>query len=74
MTVLDVNDNAPVLDRRDISIIVSEGESLQQTLLTLRASDADSGSNAEITYSLAGGEGGVTSCRHSRACMHHWIF
>lgn len=64
VTVFDVNDNAPMLDEDEISITVSEGEGLRQTLLTLTATDADSGSNGDITFSLTGGDGAFTSCYH----------
>lgn len=64
MTVQDVNDNVPVFAEDEISIIVSEGEELQQTLLTVQASDADTGRNGQITYSIIGGDGKGTT--------HHW--
>ena len=57
MTVTDANDNTPVFAEDQVSIRVNEGEELDQTLLTLTATDDDIGSNSEITYSLVGGEG-----------------
>jgi len=64
VTVLDVNDNAPVLSEDEISISVTEGEELGQTLLTLTATDADQGVNGEISYSLLGDDG-MICCTHN---------
>ncbi len=55
--VLDVNDNSPMLAEDEISITVTEGEMIRQTLITLTATDADSGRNGDIRYSLSGGDG-----------------
>ena len=57
VTVLDVNDNAPVLEEEEISISVPEGEDLSRTLITLTAEDADIGINGQIIYSLFGDDG-----------------
>ena len=57
VTVLDVNDNAPVLEEEEISISVPEGEDLGRTLITLTAEDADIGINGQIIYSLFGDDG-----------------
>jgi hypothetical protein len=67
VTVLDVNDNAPVLEEDEILITITEGEELRQTLLTLTATDADVGVNSEIVYSLTGGDGESLACMH--ACV-----
>ena len=60
VSVTDVNDNSPVFSEEDteISITVTEGEGLGQTLLTVTATDADTGLNSQIEYLLVeGGEG-----------------
>ena len=60
MIVEDVNDNDPVFIEPEISITVSEGEDLSEVLVQGRlASDADSGINGQITYSLLSDEGAI---------------
>jgi hypothetical protein len=56
ITVLDSNDNAPMFLNAPYSATLEEGPvgSMLQVLV-VNASDADSGSNGEITYSIAGG-------------------
>lgn len=54
----DVNDNAPVFIEQDIFITVGEGEDLSEVLVQGQlASDVDSGTNGQITYSLLRDEG-----------------
>ena len=54
----DVNDNDPVFIEQDIFITVGEGEDLGEVLVQGRlASDIDSGTNGQITYSLLSDEG-----------------
>ena len=54
----DVNDNEPVFIEQDIFITVGEGEDLGEVLVQGRlASDVDSGTNGQITYSLLSDEG-----------------
>ncbi|XP_077999715.1 cadherin-23-like [Glandiceps talaboti] len=50
--VTDVNDNAPVFDRPSYTEDVHENETIGTTLLTVSASDADSGTNGEFTFSI----------------------
>ena len=50
--VTDVNDNIPVFPRPYENVTVGENVSLDTVILTLSASDDDSGSNAEIAYSI----------------------
>ena len=59
ITVTDSNDNSPVFINAPYSTTMPEGfiQSRQQVLV-LNATDADSGTNGEITYSIAGGESG----------------
>lgn len=58
LIVLDANDNSPMFAEEAISITVSEGSDLEQTLLQVTASDADAGINAELSYSLDGDDAG----------------
>lgn len=50
--VLDVNDNAPVFQRRDYAVIVPEDVAVGTEVLRVLASSADIGPNAEITYKI----------------------
>ncbi len=52
LLVLDVNDNTPMFAEPEYSITVTEGEELEQVLLTLSASDLDAGTNQQIFFSL----------------------
>ena len=55
VNILDVNDNPPVFSRSTYAITVSESTPVGETLLQLQATDADSGSNALIEFSLGTG-------------------
>jgi len=45
-----VNDNAPVFDSHQYSVNISEAAPVGTALLTLSASDADTGVNARLSY------------------------
>lgn len=53
--VLDVNDNAPVFQRRDYSVTVPEDVAIGTEVIRVLATSADIGPNAEITYSIRSG-------------------
>ena len=53
--VLDVNDNAPVFQRRDYTATVPEDVAVGTEVLRLFATSVDIGPNAEITYSVRSG-------------------
>lgn len=53
--VLDVNDNAPVFQRRDYAITVPEDVAVGTEVLRVLATSADIGPNAEITYNIRSG-------------------
>ncbi|KAG7270567.1 hypothetical protein CRUP_000132 [Coryphaenoides rupestris] len=53
--VLDVNDNAPVFQRRDYAVTVPEDVAVGTEVLRVSASSADVGPNAEISYSIRSG-------------------
>lgn len=55
--VSDVNDNTPVIAGGPFSRTVSENVSVGASVLRIMASDADEGVNAELVYSLEGGNG-----------------
>lgn len=50
--VLDVNDNAPMFSSEVYYFTVSEGSSPQDLVGTVKATDRDSGKNAELSYIL----------------------
>ncbi|XP_060904104.1 protocadherin gamma-A5-like isoform X28 [Labrus mixtus] len=52
ITVLDVNDNAPVFTQPTYKATVTENSPKGTVVATVTASDADQGSNGKITYSI----------------------
>ncbi|XP_057676860.1 protocadherin Fat 3 isoform X2 [Corythoichthys intestinalis] len=54
VTVMDANDNSPVCDQAVYSASFPEDMAANKGVLTVGASDIDSGSSAEIQYSLFG--------------------
>ncbi|XP_051789694.1 protocadherin gamma-A4-like isoform X11 [Erpetoichthys calabaricus] len=52
VTILDENDNAPKFERQIYQTDVSENTLIGTTFITLNATDADEGSNAELLYSF----------------------
>ena len=57
VTVEDVNDSPPVFTQCQALVMLQEPPLPQTQLLRVSTSDADSGSNANITYSIAKNEG-----------------
>jgi len=55
----DANDHAPVFDRPGYSATVREDFPVDSVILSVHASDADRGPNAEVVYSLAGSTAAV---------------
>lgn len=53
--VLDVNDNAPVFQRRDYAVTVPEDVAVGTEVLRVLATSVDIGPNAEITYRIRSG-------------------
>lgn len=53
--VLDVNDNAPVFQRRDYAVTVPEDVAVGTAVLRVLAMSVDIGPNAEITYRIRSG-------------------
>uniref|UniRef100_A0A8C1PTU9 Cadherin domain-containing protein n=1 Tax=Cyprinus carpio TaxID=7962 RepID=A0A8C1PTU9_CYPCA len=52
VTVLDSNDNRPVFSQNTYSISLQENPPTGTTVITIKASDSDEGTNSEIEYSL----------------------
>ena len=61
VTVEDVNDSPPVFTKCEAPVILQEPPLPQTHLFRVSASDADSGSNANITYSIVKNEKEVCS-------------
>ncbi|XP_078025760.1 uncharacterized protein LOC117261163 [Epinephelus lanceolatus] len=59
ITVLDVNDNAPVFTQPTYKATVTENSPKGTVVATVTASDADEGSNGKITYSITNTLGNV---------------
>lgn len=55
VTVVDVNDHAPVFMNATYSVHVSELQSADSNIIKVSATDQDSGENARITYSFKAG-------------------
>ncbi|XP_076020945.1 uncharacterized protein LOC143011829 [Genypterus blacodes] len=53
VTVLDANDNAPVLSQALYTASLPENSPLKTTVITVSASDADEGVNGEIMYAFS---------------------
>ncbi|XP_030001922.1 protocadherin beta-16-like [Sphaeramia orbicularis] len=53
INVLDVNDNAPVFNQSVYKASVIENAAIGTNIVTVNATDADSGSNGYITYSMS---------------------
>ena len=60
ITVVDTNDNNPIISLHPASISVLENATIGSTLIEFSATDLDSGDNGRITYSIiSGNHGGV---------------
>ncbi|XP_013390955.1 cadherin-related tumor suppressor-like [Lingula anatina] len=56
MNVKDTNDNAPVFDPSTYSVEVFENVTVGTSIVTVSASDTDTGTNGEIVYSIVSGD------------------
>ena len=52
--VIDVNDNSPLFDKFSYTLTVQEDLPVGSVVLNVSATDADTGNNARITYSIQG--------------------
>ena len=53
--IQDINDNAPIFDSRLYEVTVSEASRVRQVVYSFNAVDNDVGNNANLTYSIIGG-------------------
>lgn len=53
--VLDVNDNAPVFQKRDYTVTLPEDVAVGTEVMRVLATSADIGPNAEVTYRIRSG-------------------
>jgi hypothetical protein len=60
VTVLDANDNAPVLNASSYSVSVYENATVGTALLAVSASDADSGDNARVSFAVVSATSGAS--------------
>ena len=56
VTILDVNDNAPLCSQASDVIEVAENFTVNNTIVSLQCSDADQGQNAVISYNISSGK------------------
>uniref|UniRef100_A0A3Q2PHV5 Cadherin domain-containing protein n=1 Tax=Fundulus heteroclitus TaxID=8078 RepID=A0A3Q2PHV5_FUNHE len=59
INVLDANDNAPVFNQSVYKAAVTENASAGAHIVTVNATDADSGANGRITYSVSNAKSNV---------------
>ena len=55
VSVKDINDNAPVFDAGDRQRTVNESATVGHQAIVVKATDADTGTNAELVYSISSG-------------------
>uniref|UniRef100_A0A672QZY5 Protocadherin Fat 1-like n=1 Tax=Sinocyclocheilus grahami TaxID=75366 RepID=A0A672QZY5_SINGR len=70
ITVEDVNDNAPQFTSDPYTFTVFENTEINTPVARLYASDLDTGSNAEVLYSLLDSAGGVFSIDEETGVVH----
>ena len=50
VNITDINDNRPLFSESSYETAIVENTTTGETVLVVRATDSDSGSNGEITY------------------------
>ncbi len=55
VSVLDINDNAPVFEKDELYFYVEENSAVGSTLARVSATDPDEGTNAQILYQIVEG-------------------
>ena len=63
IVILDANDNSPIFSPQIYGAIVTEGIAPPHFITTVNARDADSGSNAKITYSIHSQSQAFSGCK-----------
>lgn len=59
VTVLDINDCQPTFDQGMYTVDISENLPTGSSVTSVGATDCDEGDNAELRYSISGGDVGV---------------
>lgn len=62
VTILDVNDNAPLCSHASYVIEMAENFTVNNTVVSLQCSDADHGHNAVISYNITSGKKQIPKC------------
>ncbi|XP_055958239.1 protocadherin Fat 4 [Patella vulgata] len=57
ITLTDVNDHTPLFTQNTYNAAINEGEAIGTSVTQAVASDADSGVNGQVTYSIVSGDG-----------------
>uniref|UniRef100_A0A9J7WWC8 Cadherin domain-containing protein n=1 Tax=Cyprinus carpio carpio TaxID=630221 RepID=A0A9J7WWC8_CYPCA len=57
ITVLDINDNAPVFAKPVYTAMITENSQSGTPLITVSASDSDKGTNGDVSYLIANSDG-----------------
>ena len=58
ITVIDVNDNSPIIDTTIFTIQIRENTTIGTVVFDVDATDIDEGDNSKLTYSILGGHFG----------------
>ena len=58
ITVIDVNDNPPIIDTTIFSLQIRENTTIGTVVFDVDATDKDEGDNSKLTYSILGGHSG----------------
>ena len=61
INVLDINDHSPIFERLEYEATVPEGIHIGSSVITVKASDKDTGKNSLIEYSMQSVNGGGLS-------------
>nr|XP_022918571.1 protocadherin-like wing polarity protein stan isoform X2 [Onthophagus taurus] len=61
INVVDVNDHSPIFENNEYEASIREGVSVGSNVITLKATDKDSGPNAQVEYSIKSVSGGGLS-------------
>lgn len=74
VTILDINDNDPKFEKQTYMVSIPETTAQQTVILTVKATDEDSGLNGEIMYAIVRGDAGTTfSINMVRRFKHYMI-
>nr|XP_054098289.1 cadherin EGF LAG seven-pass G-type receptor 1 isoform X2 [Callithrix jacchus] len=56
VTILDINDNAPMFEKDELELFVEENNPVGSVVAKIRAQDPDEGPNAQIMYQIVEGD------------------